>query len=113
MAHCNVTGFSEETDRAEVVALYVMKGLDCMELSFGNNKVDSFLVRVKRSANKGDIVEEVDYIPPSQDEDTDKLFFEELRETSRSTPSSLWGTSVCWILTGSTTQLIQTGPGDS
>lgn len=47
LVHYNVTGFSEVADRAGVVALYVIEGLDCMELSFGNNKVDSLLVRLR------------------------------------------------------------------
>lgn len=74
LVHCDVTAFSEEIGRAGwgVVALYVMERLDCMELSFGNDKVDNLLVGVKKWANKRRIVEEVDYILPSQDEDTDE-----------------------------------------
>lgn len=74
LVHCDVTAFSEETGRAGwgVVTLYVMERLDCMEMSFGNDKVDNLLVGVKKWANKRRIVEEVDYILPSQDEDTDE-----------------------------------------
>ncbi|GAB0207904.1 mitochondrial enolase superfamily member 1 [Grus japonensis] len=90
-----VTGSSEETGRTgEVgggVVLYVTEGLDCTELSVGDDTVESLWVRIKGQANKGDVTVEVYYRPPSQDDATDELFFKELREASRSTALVLMG----------------------
>ena len=47
------------------VALYVTEGLDCMELSIGDDMVKSLWVRIKGQANKGDVVVGVYYRPPS------------------------------------------------
>ncbi|GAB0203202.1 hypothetical protein GRJ2_002785800 [Grus japonensis] len=73
------------------VALYVTEGLDCTELSVGDDMVESLWVRIKGQANKGDVVVGVYYRPPSQDDATDELFFKELREASRSTALVLMG----------------------
>ncbi|GAB0190604.1 hypothetical protein GRJ2_001525700 [Grus japonensis] len=73
------------------VALYVTEGLDCTELSVGDDTVESLWVRIKGQANKGDVVVGVYYRPPSQDDATDELFFKELREASRSTALVLMG----------------------
>ncbi|GAB0182550.1 hypothetical protein GRJ2_000720300 [Grus japonensis] len=67
------------------VGLYGTEGLDCTELSVGNDTVGSLWVRIKGQANKGDVIVGVYYRPPSQDDATDELFFKELREASRST----------------------------
>lgn len=48
-------------------------------------------VRIKGQANKGGVVEVVFYRPPSHDNDTDELFFKELRDTSRSAALILMG----------------------
>ncbi|GAB0206625.1 mitochondrial enolase superfamily member 1 [Grus japonensis] len=73
------------------VALYVTEGLDCTELSVGDDTVESLWVRIKGQANKGDVTVGVYYRPPSQDDITDELFFKELREASRSTALVLMG----------------------
>ncbi|GAB0199842.1 hypothetical protein GRJ2_002449600 [Grus japonensis] len=73
------------------VALYVTEGLDCTELSVGNSTVESLWVRFKGQANKGDVIVGVYYRPPSQDNAINELFFNELREASRSTALVLMG----------------------
>ncbi|GAB0186493.1 hypothetical protein GRJ2_001114600 [Grus japonensis] len=73
------------------VALYVTEGLDCTELSIGDDMVKSLWVRIKGQANKGDVIVGVYYRPPSQDDATDELFFKEIIEASRSTALVLMG----------------------
>ena len=60
------------------------EGLDCMALAVGNDTVESLWVRMKGKTNKADVVVGVFYRPPSQDNDTDELFYKELRDISRS-----------------------------
>ena len=43
-----------------------------VELGDGNDKVESLWVRMRRKANKVDILVEVCYRPPNQDEETDE-----------------------------------------
>ncbi|GAB0186949.1 hypothetical protein GRJ2_001160200 [Grus japonensis] len=73
------------------IVLYVTEGLDCTELSVGNDTVESLWVRIKGQANKGDVVVEVYYRPHSQNDTTYELFFRELRDASRSTALVLMG----------------------
>lgn len=62
------------------VALYEIQGLECTELTVGNGTAESLWVRIKEQTNNANVIVGVCYRPPSQDSDTDKLFFEELRE---------------------------------
>ncbi|KAJ7404365.1 mitochondrial fission process protein 1 [Pitangus sulphuratus] len=71
--------------RGREMALYVTEGLECMELTVSNDTVETLWVRMKGQTNKVDITLAVYYTPPSQDDDTDKLFFEDLRNTYKST----------------------------
>ena len=73
------------------VALYVTEGLDCTELSVGDDMVESLWVRIKEQANKGDVIVGVYYRPPSEDGATDELFFKEQSEASKSTALALMG----------------------
>lgn len=70
------------------MALYVTKGLSCTELTVGNDTLESLWIRIKGQANKVDVIVGVYYKPPSQVDNTDQLFYKELRENSRS--ATLW-----------------------
>lgn len=79
----------------------------------GNGTVESHWIRIKGQTINLDVIVEVYYRPLGQDNGTDELFFEKLREPSRLTVFSLWGTSACQNLTGTITQLVQPEPDDS
>lgn len=73
----------------------VVEGLDCTELVVGDDTVESLFVRLKGQANKGDVTMGLSYRPPRQDDDTDKLFFKDLRDTSTSAALVLiWDSSL-------------------
>ncbi|KAK4831229.1 hypothetical protein QYF61_016327 [Mycteria americana] len=82
------------------VALYVRECLDSLELDDGYDRVECLWVRIRGKANKADIVVGVCYRPPNQDEETDKLFYKQLGEASRSLALVLVGDfnllDVCW-----------------
>ena len=62
-----------------------------MELAVGDGTVESLWVRLKGQTNKVDVIVGVYYRPPSQDGDTDKLFFKKLRDASKSSALVLMG----------------------
>ncbi|KAK4805868.1 hypothetical protein QYF61_025735 [Mycteria americana] len=66
------------------VALYVRECLDSLELNDGDERVECLWVRIRGKAKAADIVVGVCYRPPSQDEETDELFYKQLGEASRS-----------------------------
>lgn len=122
LQRCNIIGI-RETWRDETmpgVPHWMLTGssgeagrwLECMELTFGNGTVLSLWVRIKGQTNKMDVIVGVYYKPPSQDNDTDELLFEELMETSNQFPLSFGGTSTCRMLTRNDKQLVQTDPED-
>ncbi|KAK4816911.1 LOW QUALITY PROTEIN: hypothetical protein QYF61_024921 [Mycteria americana] len=82
------------------VALYIRECLDSLELDDGDDRVECLWVRIRGKANKADIVVGVCYRPPNQDEETDKLFYKQLGEASRSLALVLVGDfnlpGVCW-----------------
>ncbi|KAK4816014.1 hypothetical protein QYF61_011004 [Mycteria americana] len=82
------------------VALYVRERLDSLELNDGDDRVECLWVRIRGKANKADIVVGVCYRAPSQDEETDELFYKQLGEASRSLDLVLVGDfnipDVCW-----------------
>lgn len=55
-----------------------------MMLAVGDDTVENLWTRIKRKANKGDVVVGLFYRLPSQDDHTDELFYKELRDISRS-----------------------------
>lgn len=63
--------------------------------------------------NKADVTVGVTFGSPRQDDDTNKLFFEELRMLSSQLPLSLWGTSDCRKSTRRITQVVQSRPEDA
>ncbi|KAJ7407222.1 hypothetical protein BTVI_63707 [Pitangus sulphuratus] len=77
--------------RGEGVALYLIEELEHMDLTVGNGTVKSLCIRIKGKTNNVDIIMRVCYRPPSQDADANKLFFEELRDVSKSTALVLMG----------------------
>ena len=60
--------------------MYMKEGLDCVELEVDDGKVESLWVRNKGCTNKRDVIVEVCYRPPGRDDDTNELFFKELRD---------------------------------
>lgn len=63
--------------------MHVKEGLDCAALALRNDVVESLWVRIGRKANV-DVVVGAYYRSPSPSDDTDVLFYKELREISRS-----------------------------
>lgn len=59
----------KQGERGREVTLYVMEGLDCMELMVHNGTIDSLWLGMKGQANCVDVI--VNYRPHSQDGDTD------------------------------------------
>lgn len=55
-----------------------------MMLAVGDDTVENFWMRIKRKANKGDVVLGLFYRLPSQDDHMDELLYKELRDISRS-----------------------------
>lgn len=73
------------------MVIYVMEGLDCIEPTVGGEMAESVWVRIKRRAKRADAIVRVYYRPPSQDDNTNELFFKELRDISRSAALVLMG----------------------
>lgn len=84
MDHYRLFRKGRRSRRDGELALYVKEELDWAALAAGDDVVESFWVRIKAKANKADVFVEVYYRSPSQDDDTDELFYKELREISRS-----------------------------
>lgn len=94
------------------MALFVIEGLECVELAVGDGAVESLWIRIKgQKSNVGTIVR-VFYRLPSQDNDVNKLFYEELRDTPKSTALVLRGDFNLQKSSGSITQLVQSRPED-
>ncbi|KAJ7395040.1 adaptin ear-binding coat-associated protein 1 [Pitangus sulphuratus] len=68
-----------------------MEALGYTELTSGNGTAESLWVRIKGQTNNADVIVGVWYRPPDWGNDTNKLFFEELRDTSKSTAFVLMG----------------------
>lgn len=82
-----------------------------MELSVGND-TNSLWVEVQGHTNKADVVVGDYYRPPCQGNNTNELFYKELRDISVSCPV-LMGVLSFQVLTGNAIQVIQIGPGNS
>jgi len=79
------------------VALYVREYFDCLELSNGDDRIQSSRVRIRGNINKADIMVGVCYKPPNQDEEADKIFYKQLGEVSQSLALVLINLpDVCW-----------------
>lgn len=61
------------------VALCITEGLQCTELTVGSGTAGSLWRITEEQTNDADVIVGGYYRPPSQDNDADKLFFEELR----------------------------------
>lgn len=66
------------------MALCVMEGIECVELTSAIGTVESLWVKLKGQTNNVDVTVVVYYSSPIQDDDVKKLFFEESRDTSKS-----------------------------
>lgn len=60
------------------MALYIRVCFDVVELSAGGDNIESLWVRIRRKANKANILVEVCYRPSSQDEGTDEASYQQL-----------------------------------
>lgn len=73
------------------MVLFVRKGMDCTELSSGNDVVERLWVRITGQANKGDVIVGFYCRPPSLYDKTNELFFMELEKPLDQLSSSLMG----------------------
>ncbi|KAM9591230.1 uncharacterized protein ACIBXB_006103 [Morphnus guianensis] len=82
------------------VDLYVRECFDCTELHNCDDKVECLWVRMRRKANKADIVLGVCYRPPNQVEEMDESFYKRLAVVSESCALVLVGDfnfpDICW-----------------
>lgn len=93
------------------VASHVTERLECTGLTAGNGTVESFWTGIRDKQCECHCL--LPPRPPSQDNDTTKLFFKEWRDASKSNGLSLWVTSACQKPTGSITLQVQPGSEDS
>jgi len=86
--------------RAIGAALYIRNCFDCLELDDCDYKVEYLWVKMRRKANKADILLGICYRPPSQDEEADEVFCKRLAEVSQSLALVLVGVfnlpDICW-----------------
>jgi len=82
------------------VALYIKDCFDAEELGVGNDKVECLWIRIRGKACRGNILVGVCYRPPSQDEEKDMAFYEQLAEVAQSLALVLMGDfnfpDICW-----------------
>jgi len=103
------------TRRGGGVALYVREKLDSIELCLGvdDEGVESLWVRIKGQSHMGNIVVDVYYGPPDQEEEVDDAFYRQLQAASQSQALVLMGTSTTLMSSGKTTQPGTRSPGGS
>lgn len=58
--------------RDEEMALYVMEGIECLEVTVGNGTVESLWVRIKGQINNAGVTVGVSFGSPRQDNDANK-----------------------------------------
>ncbi|TRZ08455.1 hypothetical protein HGM15179_018648 [Zosterops borbonicus] len=84
------------------VALYIREAFDAMGIETNDDEVECLWVRIKGKANKADILLEVYYRPPNQEEEVDNLFYKHLENVSGSPALVLGGDfnlpDICWEL---------------
>jgi len=82
------------------VALYVRDCFDGIELDDCGDKVECLWVKMRRKANKADILLRICYRPSNQDEEVDEVFYKRLAEVSQSLALVLVGDFnlpvICW-----------------
>jgi len=64
------------------VALYFRESFGCLKLDNDNERVNCLWGRFRGKANKAGIMVGVSCRPPSQDEETDEMFYKQLGEIS-------------------------------
>ena len=62
------------------MALYIKEYFDVEELGVGNDEVECLWMKMRGKASRGDILVEVCYKPPNQNEEKDEAFYERLAE---------------------------------
>ncbi|RMC15026.1 hypothetical protein DUI87_07205 [Hirundo rustica rustica] len=84
------------------VALYVRKAFDAIDVTISNDEDECLWIRIKGKANKADILLEVCYRPPRQEEDVDNLFYKQLENVLGAPALVLVGDfnlpDICWEL---------------
>ncbi|RMC05599.1 hypothetical protein DUI87_17684 [Hirundo rustica rustica] len=84
------------------VALHIKKAFDAIDIETNEDGAECLLVRIKRKANKADILLGVCYHPPNQEEEVDNLLYKQLESVSGSSALVLVGDSnlldICWQL---------------
>jgi len=82
------------------MALYVRDCFDCIELEDCDDQVECLWVKMRGKANKADLLLEVGYRPPNQDEEVNEVFYKRLAEVSQSLALVLVGDfnllDICW-----------------
>ena len=64
------------------MALYVRDCYDCFEHKCSENRVECLCIRIRRKANRADVIVGVYYRPPNQDREVDERFYRHLGEIS-------------------------------
>ncbi|KAJ7409660.1 mitochondrial fission process protein 1 [Pitangus sulphuratus] len=77
--------------RGEWLALYVRESFHSVELEVSNDKVECLWIRIRGKANKADILVEVCYRLPKQNDEGDELFYRQLADVSKSPALVLGG----------------------
>ena len=82
------------------MALDVRDCFNCIEFDDCDDKVEFLWVKMRRKANKADILLGVCYRPPNQDEEVNEVFYKRLAEVSQSLALVLVGDfnllDICW-----------------
>ena len=84
-----------------------------MEINDGDDRVESLWVGIKVKTSKTDIIMEVCYRQPNQDEEADKTLYRWLGEVSRSPPLFFCGASSSQTSAGFIIQQIGNSPRGS
>lgn len=63
--------------------VYVRNSFDYSELNDGDARAECLWVRIREKANRADILVDISYRPPNQDEDAEEIFCKQLAEDSQ------------------------------
>ncbi|RMC20166.1 hypothetical protein DUI87_01012 [Hirundo rustica rustica] len=92
----------QEREKRWKVALYIKKVFDAIGIETNEDGIECLWVRIKGKANKADILLEVCFRPPNQEEEVDNLFYKQLENVSGSSALVLVGDfnlpDICWEL---------------
>lgn len=63
--------------------MYVRNSFDCSERNDGDARAECLWVRIREKANRADVLVDISYRPPNQDEDAEEIFCKQLTEDSQ------------------------------